>query len=135
MGPRLFFSGSTLVEIKPRMQNQLIPADFDHIRDKPKVGHVGLVRVKNVVADSLHTGRIVKTPPQSHFEVTSWDKKSFITSINQNIHFRRHQTSDILFFGLLCSYQRKSTNSHHFAWIKCIVATEPHHGTKLSGGR
>ena len=60
------------------MQKQLIPADFDHIRDKPKVRYVDLVRGQEgqnygvtVAADSLHAGPIVKALPQSHFEVTS----------------------------------------------------------------
>ena len=49
------------------MQKQLIPADFDHIRDKPKVRHVGLFRSQEghnygdvVAADLLYNGRIVK---------------------------------------------------------------------------
>ena len=41
---RLVFSGSNLVENKPRMQKQPISADLGRIRDKPKVGHFGLVR-------------------------------------------------------------------------------------------
>jgi hypothetical protein len=76
---RLVFSGSILVENKPRMQRQLISADLGRIRDKPKVRDVGLVRSQEgghnhgdmVAADLPYTGRIVKAYPQSHFEVTS----------------------------------------------------------------